>query len=165
MTTLDYILLAFLGAGALLGLYKGFIKQLATLLGLVVGLVIAKALYVPLAEKLCPTVTQSMDVAQIIAFALIWVAVPLAFTLVASLFTRAMEAISLGWLNRLLGFALGLLKYVLVVSLCINVLEFADTDGLLLSEETKQASRLYYPLKHFVGVVFPVVRQAALQYI
>ena len=47
--------------------------------------------------------TDSMTVAQVLAFIVIWMAVPLIFTLVASLLTRAMEAISLGWLNRWLG--------------------------------------------------------------
>ena len=44
-----------------------------------------------------------MTFAQILAFVVIWVVVPLLFLLVASLLTKAMEAISLGWLNRWLG--------------------------------------------------------------
>ena len=41
-----------------------------------------------------------MTVAQVLAFIAIWIAVPLVFTVVASLLTKAMEAVSLGWLNR-----------------------------------------------------------------
>ena len=74
---------------------KGFIRQLASILGLVVGLLAAKALYATLAEKLCPTVTDSMTVAQVLAFIVIWIAVPMKFTLVATLLTKALEAISL----------------------------------------------------------------------
>ncbi len=84
MTTIDIIILIALGAGVIIGFMKGFIRQLASILGLIVGLLAAKALYTSLAVKLCPTVTDSMTVAQILAFVIIWIAVPLIFTLVAS---------------------------------------------------------------------------------
>ena len=92
------------------------------------GLLAAKALYTSLAVKLCPTVTDSMTVAQILAFGIIWIAVPLIFTLVASVLTKAMEAVSLGWLNRLLGAGLGALNYLLLVSLVVCLSQIIDTD-------------------------------------
>lgn len=165
MTTIDIIILIIIGAGAVMGLFKGFIKQLATIVGLIVGLIAAKALYVSLAEKLCPTITDSMTVAQIISFVLIWLAVPLAFTLVASLFSKAMDAISLGWVNRLLGLVIGALKYVILIGLFINVLEFIDSDNQLISKTNKQESVLYYPMKNFVGMFFPAVKKVTQQYI
>ena len=158
MATIDIIILVFVGAGAVLGFMKGFIKQLASLLGLIVGLLAAKALYAPLAEKLCPTVTDSMTVAQILAFVAIWIAVPLAFALVASLLTKAMEAISLGWLNRWLGSGLGALKFLLLASLLIGVIEFIDSDNTMISETKKKESVLYYPMKSFSGIFFPAVK-------
>ena len=79
MATIDIIILIIIGAGAIVGFMKGFIRQLASILGLIVGLLAAKALYTTLAEKLCPTVTDSMTVAQVLAFIIIWIAVPLIF--------------------------------------------------------------------------------------
>ena len=58
MTTIDIIILIALGAGVIVGFMKGFIRQLASILGLIVGLLAAKALYTSLAVKLCPTVTR-----------------------------------------------------------------------------------------------------------
>ena len=68
MTTIDIIILIIIGAGVVAGFMKGFIRQLASILGLVVGLLAAKALYATLAEKLCPAVTDSMTVAQVLAY-------------------------------------------------------------------------------------------------
>ena len=79
VATIDIIILIVIGAGAIVGFVKGFIRQLASILGLIVGLLAAKALYASLAEKLCPTVTDSMTVAQVLAFIMIWIAVPLIF--------------------------------------------------------------------------------------
>ena len=83
MTTIDIIILVILGAGAIVGFAKGFLRQLAGLLGLVAGLLIAKALYATVAERIFLPLTDSLTVAQGIAFVIIWLAVPLAFLLLA----------------------------------------------------------------------------------
>ncbi len=106
MQVIDIIILVLLLAGAVMGFRKGFIKQLAALAGLFVGLLAAKALYSVVGEKLIGTVTSNPTFAHILAFVLIWIVVPIVFTMVASLLTKALEVIALGWLNRLLGAAL-----------------------------------------------------------
>lgn len=133
--------------------------------GLIVGLVAARMLYLSLAEKLCPTVTDSMTAAKVIAFIMIWIAVPLIFTLIAAIFTKAMEAVSLGCVNRWLGAGLGALKYLILVSLLINVMEFIDKDNHVVSKTNKEASVLYYPIQSFVGVFFPAIKEVTKNYI
>lgn len=161
MTTLDIIILVVLGAGAIVGFSKGFLKQLASLLGLVAGLLIAKALYATVAERVFLPLTDSLTVAQGIAFVVIWLAVPLAFLLLASLLTKAMEAVSLGWVNRLLGAVLGALKAALLVSLLVCVVEYIDTDNTILKKTKKQESVLYYPMEKFAGLFLPAAREMA----
>ena len=102
---------------------------------------------------------------QILAFVIIWIAVPLIFTLVASVLTKAMEAVSLGWLNRLLGAGLGALKYLLLVSLVVCVIQFIDTDSQLISQTKKEESLLYYPMERFAGMFFPAAKEVTQQYI
>ncbi len=106
-----------------------------------------------------------MTVAQVLAFIAIWIAVPLAFALIASLLTKAMEAVSLGWLNRWLGSGLGALKSLLLVSLLVGVIEFMDADNTLLSQTKKKESVLYYPMKSFAGIFFPAAKHVTEQYI
>ena len=165
VATIDIIILIVIGAGAIVGFVKGFIRQLASILGLIVGLLAAKALYASLAEKLCPTVTDSMTVAQVLAFIMIWIAVPLIFVLIASLLTKAMQAISLNWLNRWLGSGLGALKFLLLTSVVIGAIEFVDSDNKLISETKKEESLLYYPMETFAGIFFPAAKNMTQQYI
>ncbi|WP_308551529.1 CvpA family protein [uncultured Mediterranea sp.] len=161
MTTIDIVILIVLGAGAIVGFTKGFLKQLAGLLGLVAGLLIAKALYATVAERFFLPLTDSLTVAQGIAFVVIWLAVPLVFLLLATLLTKAMEAVALGWVNRLLGAGLGLLKSALLVSLLICVVEYIDSDNTLLKRTKKQESVLYYPMEKFAGIFLPAAREVA----
>ena len=165
VATIDIIILIVIGAGAIVGFVKGFIRQLASILGLIVGLLAAKALYASLAEKLCPTVTDSMTGAQVLACIMIWIAVPLIFVLIASLLTKAMQAISLNWLNRWLGSGLGALKFLLLTSVVIGAIEFVDSDNKLISATKKEESLLYYPMETFAGIFFPAAKNMTQQYI
>ena len=158
MTTLDIIILVVLGLGVLLGLLKGALKQLAGLLGLVVGLLAAKALYATVAEEVFSRVTDNMTVAQVLAFLAIWVVVPLLFWAVACLLTKAMDAFCLGWVNRLLGGVLGGVVHALLASILICVLEAVDTHGDLISRNQKQQSVLYYRMKPLAGLFFPAAK-------
>ena len=82
---------------------QGFVKQLASIVGIIAGLLLARALFGVVGEQLAPKLGTSTTVAQIIAFILIWVIVPIALSLIASIITKALSAIKLGWLNRWLG--------------------------------------------------------------
>ena len=165
MTTIDIIILVIVGAGTVVGFMKGFLRQLAGLLGLIVGLLAAKALYATVAERVFLSITDSLTVAQGIAFVTIWLAVPVGFLLLAMLLTKAMEAVALGWVNRLLGALLGAFKTILLLSLFITVVEYIDADNSLLEITNKKASVLYYPMQKFADVFFPAAREVAEDYI
>ena len=159
MTTIDIIILVIISIGILLGLVKGALKQLAGLLGLVVGLLAAKALYATAAAEVFSRVTDNMTVAQLLAFIAIWVIVPLLFWGVACVLTKALDAVCLGWINRLLGGVLGGVVHALLVSLVICVLEAVDTKNDLLSKGQKQESVLYYRMEPLAGLFFPAAKE------
>lgn len=158
MTTLDIIFLLIIAIGVVRGFIRGALKQLAGLLGLVAGLLAAKALYASVAKEVFSHVTDNPSFAQVLSFVAIWLVVPLLFLLVASLLTKMLEAVSLGWVNRLLGAALGGLVHALVLSLLVCVIEFVDTDHLLLSRDAKQQSLLYYRMEPLAGQFFPAAK-------
>jgi membrane protein required for colicin V production len=142
---------------------QGFVKQLASLVGLVAGLLVARALFGVAGQWLAPEIGTSVTVAQIIAFLLIWVLVPLAFTIVAAILSRALSVVHLGWVNRWLGSGLGVLKYLMLVGLVIHAIEYIDPKGQLVSAEKKEASVCYYPVYKLTSALFPVFKQAGEQ--
>ena len=165
MAIIDIVILIMIGVGVILGLMKGFVKQMAAIVGLVAGLLVARALFGAVGERLAPVLGTSVTIAQLLAFIMIWVAVPLGFALVASLLTKALNAVHLGWLNRWLGSGLGALKYMLLVGLAIHVLEYIDPKDEIISATKKQESVLYYPMKDFSGIFFPVFKNVTEQLI
>ena len=158
MEITDIIILVLIGVGVIQGLMKGFLKQLAIIVGLIAGLLIARALFGVVAEHLAVTVGTSVTIAQILSFILIWILVPLLCILVASVLTKAMDAIKIGWINRLLGALLGAIKVMLLIGMVIHVLEYLDPKSEIISETKKEASALYNPVKEFTKVFFPVLK-------
>ena len=79
---------------------------------------------------------------------------PLAFSIVASLIARVLEAVCLGWLNQIMGAVMGAVKTIFVLSLLIFVFEFFDSDNQILSETKKESSILYKPIEAVLYVLF-----------
>ena len=158
MGVIDIIILVFIAIGVIQGLIKGSLKQLAVIVGLIAGLLLARALFGILAEQLAPVLGTSITVAQILSFILVWVAVPLGCSLIASVLTKALEVINLGWLNRLFGALLGAIKVMLLVGLGIYVLEYIDPKSEMISKTTKNASLLYSPMKEFADMFLPAIK-------
>ena len=154
MQPLDILILLFVGLGIFVGYRKGFLNQVASVLGLLVGIFLAKQYYQDLAKELSPTVFESMSFANVIAFIGIVLLVPLTFSLVASFIARIMDTICLGWLNQILGAFMGAVKTIFLMSLLIFVLDFFDSENQILSKSKKESSAFYEPVKSVLYVVF-----------
>jgi membrane protein required for colicin V production len=159
---IDILIVLIILAGMVFGYLKGFIRQLATLLGVIGGLLAARALYEPVAEKLTPSLTDSVTAAQVLAFIGIWILIPILFWIVAALITRMLEALKMGWLNRMLGCVLGGVKYLLLISLLLCVVDYFDTDNKFIKKQVKEGSMLYRPVKSVVDVLFPAAETVLL---
>ena len=158
MEMIDIIILVLIGIGVIQGLMKGSIKELASIVGFVAGLLLARALFGTVAEQLAPALGTSITVAQILSFILIWVAVPIGCSLIASVLTKALEVVHLGWLNRLMGALLGAAKAMLLIGIGSYVLEYVDPKSEMLSKTTKKASVLYSPMKELVDQCLPAIK-------
>lgn len=158
MATLDLIIIIVLCIGALIGFVKGLIKQVVSIVGLIVGLLVARALFGAVGEKLAVEVGMSATFGQILAFLLIWIVVPLGLSLMASILTKALDKVKLGFINRWLGSGLGLIKYALLVSMFINLVQFIDVNDSLIHAKSKQNSALYYPMQKFAGIFKPALK-------
>ena len=159
MQTIDIIISVLLVIGLISGLRGGLVKQVASSTGLIGGLLLGRAFYVPVGEWLGATFGISAEAAHITAFILILVVVPLLFSLVGWLVSKILSAICLGWINRILGGVVGVLKFALFAGIIITGIEFFDKHDALVAEEKKEASILYYPIYEATGVFFDGIKE------
>ena len=158
MEIIDWIIIGIVAVGTVLGFSKGALRQVATLVGLIAGLLLARALYASVGERMAVELGTSATIAQIIAFFLIWILVPIALLWVASLLTKVLEVVHLGILNRLGGAILGGLKYALIAMLVVQLVEFIDPQDQLVPKSLKESSALYYPLEEMGEVFVPTIK-------
>jgi membrane protein required for colicin V production len=106
MNWLDIAVLVILIVSVIAGLKVGIIKALLTVIGGIVGVVLAGRFSASLGEKM--GFISNEGVAKVIAFIIIFIIVLLIAALAASFLKKIAETILLGWINRLGGAILGL---------------------------------------------------------
>lgn len=146
MEFIDVIIAVLLVVGLIGGIRDGLVKQICGLMGLIVGLLVGKTVYKPVGDWLIGALSLSAEIAHIMAFILILLLVPLLFSLMGWLVSKFLGVISLGWLNRLLGGLVGVLKYALFVGIVIIGIEMFDKDASIVSKTCRETSILYNPI-------------------
>lgn len=152
MTLLIVIILAL---GAAIGCYQGAFKQIANLLGVVLGIIIAASFYKQGGELLASKCGASAGIAQIVAFVILVIVVPICLGFVATLLTKLFSSIHLGCLNRLAGAVIGVVCYGLLLSFAFNVYDFVESKFGFSPEKLEQREDLFYTVKHVSQPVLP----------
>ena len=124
MTFLTFIIVAPIAFGIAYGFYRGFFKELVGIIYIVVALFAARYLGAFVADILSSIFGWSLLVTKPISFILIFAATVVALKMMANILTKLSEIVVLSWLNRLLGALLGGLKWLLIVSIVLNVISF-----------------------------------------
>ena len=114
MNWLDFVIIGALAWFALTGLSAGILRELVTLLGVVLGVILAGLLYKQLADDLL-IFPINQRTAHIAAFLAIFGAMFLAGQIVAVLLKRTAQLLLLGPIDALAGLLFGLLKGFVVV--------------------------------------------------
>ena len=158
MATLDIILLACFVPGIIRGLSKGFLEQALALVGIVLSVWAAFHFSSLVCTWLQPYLSVSETVLNVIAFALILVAISLGVVLLAKLLTKIVELAMLGWLDKTLGLVFALVVNALVIGLFILLFDLVNAKFGLVKPEVLDASIVYSGLRDLCYLVFPYLK-------
>lgn len=131
------------------GWRNGLLKELAAGCGFLVGLFIAASCYSTFGEYLAVNGTEGNMITSIIAFFILWIIVPIALGLAANLMTKVINHMHLGMLNRAAGSAVSFIKFAVLLSCILSVMNALG----ILNEERTEESRFYLPIKGIVSSV------------
>lgn len=140
------------------GFTSGLIRQLALLVGIVLGGIFSGIV----ADKLYPFMEKHMHMeahimaplSYVLAFLLIMILVIFVGTMLQSV----LKAIKLDFLNRLAGAAFCLAFLMFVMSICLNLLVEFDRDKSILSEETRTNTYTFSIVQSVAPTVVPYLR-------
>jgi membrane protein required for colicin V production len=115
---LDWILALIVVVSVLSGASEGFVRGLVGLISLFVGLIVAAEGYHTLGAKLGAFI-HSADIAQGIAFLLLFLLVIVVGSLLAGFVQKVLKEAGLSWFDRLLGLLFGLIRGVIMDAVVI----------------------------------------------
>jgi membrane protein required for colicin V production len=164
MNLLDLGIIILLGLITLRGYYRGLFQELAVLVGVVGGVVVAAYAYLRLAGLLNPWITEPLY-ARLIAFAVVFVAVYWLTRLVAHFLQRLLYHLYLDFFDRLLGGFFALAKGALLVGFGLMFLGLVLPRDSHLMKGSVVAPRLMYISRQSLELLPPDFKQRLKDYL
>ena len=147
MNWFDIVLIAFLSLGVLLGIRRGFVRQLIGLSGLIAAFVVGFLMMDRSGEWFNINAGVPAEYASLVGFAAVFLGVQLIAIILSHIFDRIVRNIFvIGVLNRLLGGGLGLITTALFSSLLLYLLAIPGAP----STEVRTSSLLYEMVYQFL---------------
>lgn len=148
------------------GIYKGFTKgliiEIATFIGFWVGIWGS----IHFSEYLVPILREHFQMTSsylpVLAFFLTFLLIIVLIYLLAKLLQKAVEGMALGFLNKLGGAVIGFLKYTLLLSVIVFVLDTIQKDYPILSPRLKKESLLYNAVGKVAPFIIPKLKELPL---
>lgn len=157
MNWIDLIIVVLLILALVTGFINGFVKEVASLAGLILGIWGAIKFSSFTATKLYDWFDMSGQFVGIIAFMITFGIIVVIIHFIGILADKIIDAVALGFLNRILGIFFGLFKTVLILSVIFVILNAIDARRPFLPKEAIENSRLYNPISDIAQALFPII--------
>ncbi len=158
MNYLDIVILIPVLWLAFKGLKKGLVKEIASLLALILGIWIASTFSHYLAGVLQDKTEIDENYIPLIAFGIVFILVVILVHLISNGLDKLVNAIALKSINKLGGAVFGAAKAVLIVAAILFLLnQFIVVKMELIPEEVTENSLLYQPILDLIEFLYPKI--------
>ena len=164
MNLLDLGIIVLLGLITVRGFFRGLFQEVAVLVGVVGGVVVAAHTYLRLASLLQPWITDPQH-ARWVAFAVVFVAVYWLTRLAAHFIQRLLYHLYLDFIDRLLGGVFALAKGALLVGFALMLLGVVLPRNSHLLKGSVAAPHLIALSRQSLGLLPPDFKQRLNDYL
>ena len=154
MNLLDVVIIACMVFLIVRGIFRGFIREIGSLAGVILGIWLA-SLYEPQMTDFLKPFLPSGNFLPLISFALIFLVVLVLCNVVGWLLKKLVKKIFLGWADRTLGAALAVLKGVIITYFAIVLLTFFVPSKSHIITNSKLAPIIINSYQSIVGLLSP----------
>jgi len=134
MNTLDIVFCVILGFLGLRGIFRGLVKEIASILGLILAFILANTFHMELAPMLAKPLG-GPGLANLAAYLAIFLGTLAVVFILATLIRKILKLIMLGWLDSIGGGALGFFKGALLCSIIVMALTaFLPSKATILTD-------------------------------
>jgi membrane protein required for colicin V production len=147
MNALDLYIAIPILLGFVIGLFRGLIKEIISLTIIIVGILLSRLLAPSISDKLVDWFSISPQAAQPLSFIIAFLIIALVLIIIGRLLHKMIKMLSLGLINSILGGIVSAIKYIIIISVILVLMEALDNKFSLLSKDLKEESTLYKPIK------------------
>lgn len=159
MAVLDIILLVIFIPAIIRGISKGFVEQLVALLSLFASAYLAFLFADNVSEWLSHYISlSSPTVLYVLAFIIVVILCVFILKLVGKLLSKVLDALSLGWIDRILGFLLAIFNTAIIIGLLMTLFKDLNSHYFHLSTQFMQESVVYNWIESFTDTLFPYLK-------
>lgn len=157
MNWLDFLILLIIVAGMVRGFSKGLIFELSGLVGLIIAVYVSRYHSTPFAEFIHDFFNVGEEYCPALGMIMAFLVSLLLVKALAMCAQKLIKAISLGWLNSLLGALISIVKYTLVISVVFNVLGPINEKLHIMDAKHSEGSMLCEPVTKVAPTILPML--------
>jgi membrane protein required for colicin V production len=121
MNPFDIVIIIVLGVCLIRGVFRGFIKELSSIIGVLGGFYAAYTYYMDVAEHLSGWISNTSYL-NIVSFLIVFCGVFFIISVLGVIIKYILNIAFLGWLDRIFGGGFGIFKGILIVSVLLIAL-------------------------------------------
>ena len=120
---LDILIVLPILAGLIRGLMRGFVSEIIAIVVVILGVLGTRFAAPPFSAWIIQQFAWPKEICDIVAYILLFLGIAVVLTLLAKLLTKFLRAVNLGWINRLFGGILGMLKWGILVLVVVFIMD------------------------------------------
>lgn len=154
MNWLDLIILIPLVAGLFSGYKNGLIGEVGSLAALILG-IWGSIKFSDWTANLLNTWGIESQYMNIISFVVTFIVIVVVIEIIARSLSQLLKSLALGWVDKIAGIGVGVIKAALITSVLLFVLDIVDERRSFIPEDVQSESLLYEPMANLIPNILP----------
>ncbi|MGD8665573.1 MAG: CvpA family protein [Desulfobacterales bacterium] len=152
MNPFDIFIIIVLSYSIIRGLFRGLVKEVSSIIGVLGGFYAAYS-YFPMAAKLLAGIVKDESYLNILSFLIIFCGILIIISILGVVIKYLLNVAFLGWIDRICGVGFGLIKGVLIVTVIFIILTTFLSKGTPLIKNSILAPHVTWISEKMVGLV------------
>lgn len=159
MSWFDIIVILILLGGFINGMQKGLTMQLAGLVAIIIGAIFAGKAANVILPYLLNAINIPAGIALVISYILAFIVIVFAIKFIGKMLHTLIEALHIGFINKILGGVLGVLSAVFVLSILVNLAVMIDSEETILTDNIKRNTLFYSKIHQAAPLIVPYLKE------
>lgn len=152
MNPFDIFIIIVLGYSIVRGLFRGLVKEVSSIIGVLGGFYAAYSYY-PLVAQLISGLFANLSYLNILSFLIIFCSILIIISILGIVIKYLLNVAFLGWVDRICGVGFGLIKGVLIITVLFIILTTFLPKGAPLIKKSVLAPHVIWISEKMVHVV------------